>query len=176
VAWAVGAIVGLVVILPFGAWLMTHKMANRPPDLRYDERVRAWLSHEYSLNSDQQESVRRAVEYGRQVGDPALEGAAHGLAEQIASRRLPGPRLLRLRGWLLLGVGLAITGGFIALVVWNPNGGGVGGGGGSRGGGPLLLGPLLVIYSVGGLILGPRHRRRAAARALKLNKAALEES
>lgn len=166
--WAAGVIVIIGVGLPLGAWLLTRRTARRPPgELSTGDPNTDWLRKEYGLAWLERSRVQTAVGEGKRVSDSALEGAAHELAARTLSGSLPRFRQLRFIGRMNLGIGVVLTGVGVVDLVRDP----------SRAGTYFLI-PEGILLAVNGwfiFVWQPKRQRRAAARALDLNRAAARQ-
>jgi hypothetical protein len=163
--YAAGVIVVIGVGLPLGAWLLTRRIARRPPgELGRGDRVDDWLRQEYGLAWLERSRIQAAVAAGRRVSDPALEGAAHGLAARTLNGGLKADQQQRFAGLINLGIStLAFAAGVVDLLR-HP----------SQHATLFLIpwGVFLAAYGSFTFFWLPKRRRQAAARALELNQAA----
>jgi hypothetical protein len=165
-AWAASIIVLIGAGLPLGAWLLMRRLAHRPPgDLSSGDRVDDWLRREYGLAWLERSRVRTAVAEGRLVDDPALEGAAHGLAARTLSGSLRGGQLQRVAGRINLVIGAVLVAVGAARLAART----------SQEAASFLIieGVILTANGWVSFIWLPKRQRRAAARALGLNRAAI---
>lgn len=125
-AWALATIVILGVGVPVTAWSYT-RLRSPPPvtplGTGYDQ-IDKWLLERHRLPPLDRERVRRAVDRGRQVDNPALASAAHDLAAQILAGKFRALRLLPALGWIniLMAAGFAATA-IVLLVTSHETGG-----------------------------------------------------
>lgn len=107
-AWALALVVAIGVGLPVAAWLITRRLP--PPKTasrtgRGHDAIDRWLAERYQLAWLDRSRVRTAVFRGRQVEEPHLAAAAHGLAAQVLAGRFGVLRWLPMLGWAELGLG-----------------------------------------------------------------------
>lgn len=167
-AWALVLVVVIGVGLPVAAWSITRLLPPPSPARRpgrgYDG-IDRWLADRYRLAWRDRSRVRTAVFQGRQVEEPHLAPAAHGLAAQVLAGRFRALRWSRMLGWadLGLGIGLGATG-----VAWLS----------TRGHPEGVLLPVLGVVNAGLLLCAggwrawqePRRIRRHAAQALRAHR------
>ena len=167
-AWALALVVAIGVGLPVATWLITRRLP--PPNTagmagKGHDAIDRWLAERYQLAWRDRSRVRTAVFQGRQVEEPHLAAAAHGLAARVLAGRFGALRWSRMLGWAELGlaIGLGVT-----WVVWLITGRG------SEGVVLLVLGVvnagLLLCAGAWRAWLEPRQIRRHAAEALRVNR------
>jgi hypothetical protein len=107
-AWAVLAIVA--VGIPAAVWLRSRNL--KPPQEPYGspiphlDRVDRWLYDQYQLANLDRSRARQAVVEGREVSEPRLRPAAHGLAEAMLSGQVGS--LTRRKERIALGANLGL--------------------------------------------------------------------
>jgi hypothetical protein len=121
-AWALVLAAVIAVGLPLAAWWLSRDLKPPPqplgrPTVRSDP-IDRWLFDHYRLGTVARGQVKAAV-FGRgQVpGERTLQQAARGLAAEVASGRLRGPRLSRWAGWVLMTEGAVLTAALLAVAV-----------------------------------------------------------
>lgn len=111
-AWVWAVIVAIAVGLPVAAWWLGRNL--KPPRQRAGRPgfgpIDHWLRERYGLGALDRWQVEDAI-YGdvRKLADPRLREAARGAASELLSGRLKAPWLIRWGGWLIMGIGLAVT-------------------------------------------------------------------
>jgi hypothetical protein len=110
--WVSAAFLAITAVLFIAAWRFRGKLRWPSTEPR-DDRLDRWLVQHYRLTSPGERiDVYDAVRHGRAVGDPALRGAARGLAAALLSGRLrdPKPAALLLTGlYVLVGALYLVT-------------------------------------------------------------------
>jgi hypothetical protein len=101
-------VAGIGVGLPAVAWWLSRGARSVPlsvPGRRADP-IDRWLFDRYGLGVLDRWQVREALAQGRRPGQPLLGEAADGLAAEVLSGRLQGPRALRWLGWCFVAYGM----------------------------------------------------------------------
>jgi hypothetical protein len=102
--WALVVVAVIGIGLPVGAWAVVRRLPPPRPVSRFGVgygQADKWLLNRYQLPPRDRWRVREAVLQGRQVGDPDLEPAAHGLASDLLARRPWTVRLLAVESWAM---------------------------------------------------------------------------
>src|SRR5690242_5129736 len=111
-AWVWAVIVVIAVGMPAAAWWLGRRM--RPPRQRAGRPgfgvIDRWLFERYQLGALDRWQIEDVI-YGdaRKLNDPRLREAARGVATELLSGRLKAPWLIRSGGWIIMGMGLAVT-------------------------------------------------------------------
>jgi hypothetical protein len=108
VAWVWVLVAGIGVGLPAVAWWLSRGARSVPlsvPGRRADP-IDRWLFDRYGLGVLDRWQVREALAQGRRPGQPLLGEAADGLAAEVLSGRLHGPRAWRWLGWCFVSYGI----------------------------------------------------------------------
>jgi hypothetical protein len=157
VAWVWVLVAGIGVGLPAVAWWLSRGARSVPlsvPGRRADP-IDRWLFDRYGLGVLDRWQVREALTQGRRPGQPLLGEAADGLAAEVLSGRLHGPRAWRWLGWCFVSYGICfciagIVGhGLIGRVAY------------------FLGGASMALVGIMYLVLMPRQLRRKARLALQ---------
>lgn len=150
-------VAGIGVGLPAVAWWLSRGARSVPlsvPGRRADP-IDRWLFDRYGLGVLDRWQVREALAQGRRPGQPLLGEAADGLAAEVLSGRLHGPRAWRWLGWcfVVYGICFCIGGivghGLIGRVAY------------------FLGGASMALAGIMYLVLMPRQLRRKARLALQ---------
>lgn len=86
-AWAWAVLIVLAVVLPAAVWLRSRNL--KPPREPYGspipklDRADRWLYDRYQLSNLDRSRVTQGVVEGRELSEPALREAAHGLAAAL---------------------------------------------------------------------------------------------
>jgi hypothetical protein len=127
-AWALALVVAIGVGLPVAAWSITRRLP--PPNTarwagRGYDAIDRWLADRYQLAWLERSRVRTAVFGGRQVEEPQLAPAAHGLAAQVLAGGFRVLRWSRVLGWADLGLGIGLGAAGVAWLITSghPEGG-----------------------------------------------------
>jgi hypothetical protein len=110
--WAWVVIVAIAVGLPVAAWRLSRNLKpqrQRAGHLGADS-IDRWLAEHYQLSALDRWQIEETIfRDASKLEDPRLREAARGLAAELLSGRLRPMWLLRWQGWILTGLGLAVT-------------------------------------------------------------------
>jgi len=111
-AWVGAVTVAIAVGLPIALWWLSRRLkpdrqrAGRPGFGHVDE----WLRQHYRLGALERWQVEYAIFADmRTLKDPRLREAARGVANELLNGSLKVPWVMRLNGWIIIGIGLMVT-------------------------------------------------------------------